>query len=66
MLTIKKEYIVTDENKKKSVLIDIETFEKIEDILESYGLSKYMEEVEDEEVLSLNEAKSYYKTLKNK
>jgi hypothetical protein len=29
-------------------------------------LSKYMEEVEDEEVLSLNEAKSYYKTLKNK
>jgi hypothetical protein len=66
MLNIKKEYIVTDENKKKSVLIDIETFEKIEDILESYGLSKYMEEVEDEEVLSLNEAKSYYKTLKNK
>jgi len=66
MLNIKKEYIVTDENKKKSVLIDIETFEKIEDILENYGLSKYMEEVEDEEVLSLNEAKSYYKTLKNK
>ena len=65
MLNIKKEYIVNDENKKKSVLIDIETFEKIEDILESYGLSKYMEEVEDEEVLSLNEAKSYYNTLKN-
>jgi len=64
MLKIKKEYIINDENKKRSVLIDIETFEKIEEILENYGLSKYMEEVEGEEVLSLNDAKSYYKTLK--
>ena len=64
MLNIKKEYIITDENKKKAVLIDIGTFEKIEEILESYGLSKYMEEVEDEDILSLNDAKSYYKTLK--
>ena len=63
MLNIKKEYIITDENKKKAVLIDIRTFEKIEEILESYGLSKYMEEVEDEDILSLNDAKSYYKTL---
>ena len=62
-LNIKKEYIITDENKKKAVLIDIGTFEKIEEILESYGLSKYMEEVEDEDILSLNDAKSYYKTL---
>lgn len=65
MLSIKKEYIVTDDNKKRAVLIDIGTFEKIEEILESYGLSKFMKEVEDEEVLSLNDAKSYYETLKN-
>ena len=65
MLSIKKEYIVTGDNKKRAVLIDIGTFEKIEEILESYGLSKYMKEVEDEEVLSLNDAKSYYETLKN-
>ena len=64
MLSIKKEYIVTNDNKKKGVLIDIETFEKIEEILENYGLSKYMEQVEDEEELSLNDAKNYYKTLK--
>lgn len=64
MLKIKKEYVVTDDNKKKAVLIDIETFEKIEETLESYGLGKYMEEVEDEETLSINEAKSYYNKLK--
>lgn len=63
MLNIKKEYIITDENKKKAVLIDIGTFEKIEEILENYGLSRYMEEVENEEILSLNDAKSYYKTI---
>jgi len=65
MLNIKKEYIVTDDNKKKAVLIDVRTFEKIEEILESYGLSKYMEEIEKEDVLSLNDAKSYYGNLKN-
>ena len=65
MLSIKKEYIVNGDNKKRAVLIDIRTFEKIEEILESYGLSKFMKEVEDEEVLSLNDAKSYYETLNN-
>jgi PHD/YefM family antitoxin component YafN of YafNO toxin-antitoxin module len=63
MLNIRKEYIVTDDNKKKAVLIDIETFERIEEILESYGLGKYMEEVENEEALSLREAKKYYRRL---
>lgn len=59
MLKIKKEYIVNSNNKKKAVLLDIETFEKLEELLENYGLGKYMEEVEDEEVLNINEAKEY-------
>ena len=63
MLDIRREYIVTDDNKRKAVLIDIKTFEKIEEILESYGLGKYMEEVEDEEALPLGAAKRYYATL---
>jgi len=62
MLKIKKEYIITDDNKKKAVLIDIETFKKIEEILEDYGLGKYMEEVEQEETLSIEDAKEYYAT----
>ena len=63
MLRINKEYIVAGDNKRKAVLIDIETFEKIEEILESYGLGKYMEEVDEEDALSISEAKAYYATL---
>ena len=63
MLNIKKDYVVTDDKKEKAVLIDIKTFEKIEEILESFGLGKYMEEVEDEEFLGIEEAKAHYKTL---
>ena len=65
MLDIKKEFVVTNSNRKKAVLIDIETFERIEEILETYGLGKYMEEIKDEEILSIKDAASYYKTLKN-
>lgn len=65
MLKIRKEYVVTTDNKKKAVVIDIETFEKMEELLENYGLGKFMEEVEGEEVLSIREAKKYYSTLKN-
>ncbi|WRQ72888.1 MAG: hypothetical protein BME93_05480 [Methanosarcinales archaeon Met12] len=64
MLEIKKEYVVTNDNMKRAVLIDIDTFEKVEEILESFGLGKYMEEVEGEEVLSSDSAKRYYETLK--
>lgn len=64
MLAIKKEYVVTDDNKKRAVLIDIDTFMKMEEIIENYGLVKYMVEAEKEEDLSLNEAKEYYSTLK--
>ncbi len=64
MLRIKKEYVITDDNQKKAVLIDVETFKKIEEILEDYGLGKYMEEIEEEETLSMKDAKEYYGTLK--
>ena len=63
MLDIRKEYVITDDNRKRAVLIDIKTFERIEEILESYGLGKYMEEAENEEVLSLSDAKRYYEIL---
>ena len=64
MLDIKKEYVTTDDNRRRAVLLDIETFERIEEILETYGLGKYMEEVEDEEALPLSAASSHYDTLK--
>lgn len=64
MLSIKKEYIVTANNKKKAVLIDIDTFRIMEELIENYGLGKYMKEIEDEKNLSLNTAKKYYAGLK--
>jgi len=63
MRDIRKEYVITDDNRKRAVLIDIKTFERIEEILESYGLGKYMEEAENEEVLSLSDAERYYEIL---
>ncbi len=48
MLAIKKEYVVTANNRKKAVLIDFETFKKMEELLEGYGLGKYMEEAKGE------------------
>ncbi|HOI58266.1 MULTISPECIES: hypothetical protein [unclassified Methanoculleus] len=58
MINIKRQYIVTDNDRKIGVVLDIETFEKIEELLEDCGLALLMEEVEEEESLSLNEALS--------
>jgi hypothetical protein len=64
MFAIKKEYIVTVDKKKKAVLIDIDTFNKMEELLENFGLGKYMEEVKSEKNLTLKDAKKYYYAMK--
>lgn len=58
MINIKRYYIVTDNDRKIGVVLDIETLEKIEDLLEDCGLALSMEEVEEEETLSQSEALS--------
>jgi len=63
MLDIKPQYIVSNENKPVSVILDIETFQKIETVIEDYGLGRFMDETEDEKPLSLSEARDYYATL---
>lgn len=64
MLAIKKEYIITANNKKKAVLIDLETFNKMEELIEDYGLGKFMDEVKNEKNLTLKDAKKQYQALK--
>jgi len=64
MKTINKQYIVDERNKKIAVQIPIETFEEIEEILENYALVQLMKENENEETLSIEEAKAYYNQLK--
>jgi hypothetical protein len=63
---IKRQYIVADNDRKVGVVFDIETFEKIEELLEDCGLALSMEEVEEEESLSLNEAQERYAQMKKR
>ena len=63
MEPIKKKYIVDEQNRRVAVQIDIETFEKIEDLLEDYALYELMQKMSDDEALNLNEARAYYDAL---
>jgi RelB antitoxin of RelBE toxin-antitoxin system len=63
MEELKKSYIVDEQNRKVAVQLDIETFNKIEEVLENFALARLMEENGDEDVLELNEALAYYQSL---
>ena len=63
MTDIPVKYIVDENDRKVAVQMDIETFKKIEEALENYGLSEPMKQSLDEESLSLKEAKSFYDSL---
>ena len=63
METIDRQYIVDEQNRRIAVQIPIETFEKLEEILENYALVQLMKENEGEEPLSAQDAKSYYDQL---
>jgi PHD/YefM family antitoxin component YafN of YafNO toxin-antitoxin module len=57
--------IVLDENQKPiAVQIPIEEFERMEEVIENYGLAKMMDEVGDDEQLSVHEAKHLYQSMK--
>jgi hypothetical protein len=63
-MQIKRQYIVDESNCKVAVQLDIETFVKIEEILENYALIRLMEAEEpDDEIFNLEQAQSYYRTL---
>jgi PHD/YefM family antitoxin component YafN of YafNO toxin-antitoxin module len=61
MLAIKKEYVVSNNNKKKAVLVDIATFNKMEELLENYGLARYMNEVKEEKYVFEPGQKALYR-----
>jgi hypothetical protein len=66
MLNIPRKYIVDEKNNKIAVQLDIGTFEKIEEVLENYGLLKLIKEGEADEKFVLAEAKAAYKTMEKK
>jgi RelB antitoxin of RelBE toxin-antitoxin system len=64
MFNLKPNYVTDNGNKKVAVQLNIKTYEKIEEILENYGLFHLMEDEPAGDPLSLNEAKAHYKRLK--
>ncbi|MEH2054987.1 MAG: hypothetical protein V7K97_02150 [Nostoc sp.] len=66
MLEITKNYVMDENQQAIAVQIPIADFEKIEEILENYGLIQLMEESEDNDRLSKDEGWKYYQSLKQK
>ena len=65
-MEIERKYIIDEANHKFAVQLDIGTFKEIEETLENYGLIRLMQAEEpDDEVFDLEQAQSYYRTLKN-
>jgi hypothetical protein len=64
MLEIHKKIVLDEDERPFAVQIPIKEFAQLEEIIENYGLSKLMNEVKEEETLSIEDAKAYYKSLK--
>jgi hypothetical protein len=61
-MELRRQYIVDEDNQKVAVQLDIATFEKIENVLENFGLVQLMND-DDSEVMTIEDAKKYYATL---
>jgi len=56
-MELKRQYIVDEDNHKVAVQLDIDTFEKIEDVLENYALVQLIN-ADESELLDIKEAKN--------
>jgi hypothetical protein len=63
MTAIPRKYIMDAKSQKQAVIVDLETFNRMESIIEDNGLAKFMEEAEEDETLSVHEAKKHYRSL---
>ncbi len=54
----KANYVMTQDGEIQSVLLDYQTFRKVEEILLDYGLGKAMDEVADDDEVDLETAKT--------
>lgn len=58
MLKIKKKFVVDEDNETIGVILDIDTFQEIESLLEDHLLAKSIEEVADEKAVPIDEARN--------
>lgn len=66
MEKIKKKYITDSRKRKVAVQLDIKTYEKIEEVLENYGLVQLIKDSSKEDTFTIKEAKEYYNKLNRK
>ena len=64
MPKLHKNFVLDENQRPIAVQIPIEEFERLEEAIENYGLAKLIDEVSDDEQLSVNEAKNLYRSLK--
>ncbi|MGI0015581.1 MAG: hypothetical protein ACREBU_19365 [Nitrososphaera sp.] len=64
MLEIHKNIVLDEDQQPIAVQIPIAEFERIEEIIENFGLAKLMEETENDERLIGEAARKYYESLK--
>ena len=64
MLEINKNYLLDKNQKPIAVQIPIAEFEKIEEILENYGLAQLMDETKNDKTFNKEEALNYLASLK--
>jgi hypothetical protein len=64
MLDIKKRYVADEHDRRVAVQIDLETFARIEEILEDFALARWITDAQEEEtMLGPEAAKEYYNSL---
>lgn len=63
-MEIKRQYIVDERNQRIAVQLDIDTFEKIEDVLENRALYELMRDTDNDDIsLDRDEALRFYGDL---
>jgi class 3 adenylate cyclase len=63
MLEIKKRYVVDEQDRRVAVQIDLETFARIEEVLEDFALARLITEGQEEPALDPEAAQEYYNSL---
>ena len=62
-MNVAKSYITDESGKIKSVILDYEIYQKIEELLLDEGLLKAMEEVQDEETVDYEDVRELIQQL---
>ena len=63
-MVIDRKYIVDENNRRTAVLLDLNTFEEMEEAIENAALFARMRETDSDETYDIDEARSLYARLK--